>query len=101
MKTIRNSPETIKELRAYFGISEACDEKAICWTLIEAAFKSRANTAIIPLQDVLCLGSEARMNTPNTIGGRNWSWRLETGLLTAEIEEKLCRLSVMYDRNKE
>lgn len=98
-KTRKTNPETIDDLKAYFGISEKIDEKAICWTLVEAAFRSRANTAIIPIQDVLCLGSESRMNTPNTIGGNNWAWRLEEGLLTSEIEEKLAKLSILYGRN--
>lgn len=101
LKTRETGPEAIDELKAYFGISGTGDERVICRTLIEAAFRSRANTAIIPMQDVLCLGSESRMNTPNTIGGRNWAWRLEKGLLTAETEKRLSELSIRYDRNNQ
>ena len=51
------------------------------WRLIEQALSSRAALAMIPLQDVLELGSEGRMNTPGQQHG-NWSWRLEPGQLT-------------------
>jgi 4-alpha-glucanotransferase len=98
-KTRETNPGAIDELKRYFKISGEIGEKDICWILIENAIASRANTAIIPIQDVLCLGSEARMNTPNTIGGRNWAWRLEEGALTAELENKLANLSKLYKRN--
>lgn len=101
LKTRECDPKAIEELKKYFGISEAVEDKEICWLLIGAAMKSKANIAIIPLQDVLCLGSEARMNIPNTIGGRNWAWRYEADCLTDEVEKRLKALSVRYNRNKE
>jgi 4-alpha-glucanotransferase len=51
------------------------------WPLIELALSSRSALAIVPAQDVLGLGSEARMNRPGEVGG-NWAWRLEAGQLT-------------------
>ena len=51
------------------------------WPLIKRTFSSRSALAIVPVQDVLGLGSEARMNRPGEIEG-NWSWRLEPGQLT-------------------
>ena len=51
------------------------------WRLIDLAFGSRARLAIVPVQDVLGLGSEARLNTPGRAEG-NWRWRLERGQLT-------------------
>jgi 4-alpha-glucanotransferase len=51
------------------------------WELIELALSSRASLSMIPLQDVLELGSEARMNTPGEAEG-NWAWRLQPGQLT-------------------
>ena len=53
------------------------------WELIELALSSKAALAMIPLQDVLGLGNEARMNTPGQTSG-NWAWRLEPGQLTDE-----------------
>jgi 4-alpha-glucanotransferase len=58
------------------------------WGLIEIAYGSRANVAIVPAQDVLDLGSEARMNRPGTIHG-NWRWRLEKGQLRDEHAARL------------
>jgi 4-alpha-glucanotransferase len=54
------------------------DGREINWDLIRVAFQSVANTAIIPAQDILGLGSEARMNTPGT-GEGNWEWRFRKG----------------------
>jgi 4-alpha-glucanotransferase len=59
------------------------------WGLIELALGSPAQLALVPAQDVLGLGSEARMNTPGRAGG-NWSWRLAPGQLTDELAARLC-----------
>jgi 4-alpha-glucanotransferase len=58
------------------------------WRLLETALSSRAALAMIPAQDVLGLGSEARMNTPGRSEG-NWRWRLEPGQLTDELAARL------------
>jgi 4-alpha-glucanotransferase len=58
------------------------------WGLIELALGSRAALSIIPAQDILGLGSEARMNRPGEMHG-NWSWRLERGELTDELAARL------------
>jgi 4-alpha-glucanotransferase len=58
------------------------------WGLIEIALQSRPALAIIPAQDVLGLGTAARMNRPGETYG-NWSWRLERGQLTAELAARL------------
>ncbi|HEY6248809.1 MAG TPA: 4-alpha-glucanotransferase [Candidatus Angelobacter sp.] len=78
---------------AYIG--EAKD--GIHWAFIRAAFASVARLAIVPLQDVLGLGSESRMNTPSRFDG-NWGWRFERGALTQDLSEKLAALSVVSDR---
>jgi 4-alpha-glucanotransferase len=62
------------------------------WSLIEMAYESRAAVAIVPVQDVLGLGSEARMNTPGR-GEGNWSWRLDHGELTREHARRLRTLA--------
>jgi 4-alpha-glucanotransferase len=58
------------------------------WSIVELALGSRAALAIVPVQDILGLGSEARMNRPGEIGG-NWGWRLERGQLTLADAERL------------
>ncbi|HHX77645.1 MAG TPA: 4-alpha-glucanotransferase, partial [Firmicutes bacterium] len=67
----------------------------ICRYFIEMAFKSATIAAIIPLQDLLCLGEEGRMNIPGTVGGNNWRWRFRQGDLQ-EMEEKLYNLTQKY-----
>jgi 4-alpha-glucanotransferase len=69
----------------------------IPWGLIRAAYTSVAETAIVPVQDILGLGSEARMNTPGKEVD-NWSWRLHPAALTREHSEKLRQLGVITGR---
>jgi len=59
------------------------------WSLMGMALGSPAAVAITPVQDVLGLGSSARMNMPGTSGPHNWSWRLERGQLTDELAARL------------
>ena len=73
------------------------DAKEIHWDSIRAVLASVAQTAIIPLQDLLGLGSEARMNLPNSTEG-NWRWRYRRGALTDELAKKLRRLTELYGR---
>jgi 4-alpha-glucanotransferase len=58
------------------------------WSLVELALSSRARLAILPVQDLLGLGSEARLNTPGRAEG-NWSWRLPRGQLTPGLAARL------------
>jgi 4-alpha-glucanotransferase len=58
------------------------------WSLVELGLSSRARLAIVPAQDVLGLGSEARLNTPGRSKG-NWRWRLRRGQLTSELADRL------------
>lgn len=64
------------------------DPREPSWALIDLAWSSRAGVAITPAQDVLGLGSEARMNRPGTEGG-NWRWRLRRGQLTGRHAARL------------
>ena len=57
----------------------ACDDREAVWALIRAVMFSNADTAIIPMQDILELGGEARMNYPSTCNDRNWTWRMKEG----------------------
>jgi len=69
----------------------------INWIFIRTVLASVANTAMVPLQDVLGLGSEARMNLPGTVSG-NWRWRYKADSLTKEVRERLLALTHLYDR---
>jgi 4-alpha-glucanotransferase len=73
----------------YFG--RKIDVSEINWVMIEEVMKSVANTAIIPLQDILGAGAEARMNRPSTIQG-NWLWRVKPQELGADLSRRLAKL---------
>jgi len=64
------------------------DGTDIAWVMIRAVLESPAETAIIPAQDLLGLGSEARMNRPGVATG-NWGWRMSPGALTPELLQRL------------
>ncbi|MGB8581810.1 MAG: 4-alpha-glucanotransferase [Candidatus Sulfotelmatobacter sp.] len=72
-------------------------EDGIHWAFIRAALNSVADLALIPLQDVLGLGSEARMNTPSLDGG-NWKWRFAPEQLPPALTAKLAQLAELADR---
>ncbi|HSS21620.1 MAG TPA: 4-alpha-glucanotransferase [Pyrinomonadaceae bacterium] len=74
------------------------DGKEIHWDFMRAVLGSVANTAIVPLQDLLGLGTEARMNLPNSTTG-NWSWRFTSGALTDELAARLKELTELYGRS--
>lgn len=73
------------------------DGHDIVWDLIRLAFMSVASIAVVPLQDVLELGSEARMNVPGTASG-NWRWRVREDALTRERAHRLASLTEIYGR---
>ncbi|PYT01695.1 MAG: 4-alpha-glucanotransferase [Acidobacteria bacterium] len=73
------------------------DGSEINWDLIRSAWSSVADVAIAPLQDVLGLGNEARMNLPASTSG-NWQWRFTDGALSDEIADRLRELTEIYGR---
>ena len=74
------------------------DGHEINWDFIRLALSSVARTAVIPLQDILGLGSETRMNIPSRESG-NWGWRFRAEQLTPAIRRRLSRLTDVYGRN--
>lgn len=74
-----------------------CADDGVNWGLIRLAQSSVANLSVVPLQDVLGLGSEARLNTPSTHTG-NYHWRYAVDALKPEMAEKLARLAEVTDR---
>ncbi len=84
-------PDQLERLRRY----TRCDESNIAWEFIELAWRSGSGLAIVPLQDLLSLGSDARMNTPGTSGidSNNWRWKFVPGDLTREIQQRLAVLT--------
>lgn len=78
----------------YAGVASS---KEINWVLIKLAMSSSAVFSIVPMQDILGLGSEARMNRPGVAYG-NWSWRLKSKQITNRIIDRLYDLSKIYSR---
>lgn len=80
----------LRYIRADF--EETLGINAIC-----TAFASPASLVMVPMQDVLSLGKEGRINVPSTIGG-NWSWEMEEGMLTEALARKLATITKTYKR---
>ena len=78
----------------------ATDGWEMHWTLIRAALASVADTAIVPMQDVLGLDSEARMNLPGR-GDGNWAWRFTWDQITPQILARFRELVELYGRRRE
>ncbi len=89
------NPQERAAVRIYTGTS---GDQPIVWPLIRAAAESVADTCIFPLQDILSLGSEARMNTPAHTGD-NWSWRFTRGAIRKEHAEQLAAITELTDRD--
>jgi 4-alpha-glucanotransferase len=84
-----------RRLFRYLGREVPVEE--IHWALIRLAMMSVARWVILPMQDVLGLGAEARMNMPSVAHG-NWEWRLLPGQITASVSERLMEITETYGR---
>ncbi len=90
--------EEVKQEREYTLKYLGTDGEEIHWDFIRLALSSVGNWAVFPLQDVLGLGTEARMNLPGTSQG-NWEWRFTTDMLTPNIRSTLRELARIYERD--
>ncbi|XP_002978989.2 4-alpha-glucanotransferase DPE1, chloroplastic/amyloplastic [Selaginella moellendorffii] len=91
------SEEDKEKARSYLRLE---DEDAVSWELMRAAFSSVARTAIIPMQDVLSLDSDARMNTPAVKSG-NWAWRIGESSIFDELTEEGERIrGLLHEYNR-
>jgi 4-alpha-glucanotransferase len=88
--------EAKANLADYLGRRVPADE--LHWELIRLAMMSVADTAVIPMQDVLGLGAEARMNDPSKLEG-NWHWRLAENPVTSELTSRLREMTRIYGRS--
>lgn len=87
------SPAEKDYMRRYLG----CGGQDPAWDLIRLGMMSVADRSIVPMQDLLSLGSEARLNTPGRPSG-NWSWRFRREVLTQDLADRLGELAVLYGR---
>jgi 4-alpha-glucanotransferase len=92
-RTVQQIAQEHDFTQRYLGI----DGREIHWSMMRAALASVANTALVPMQDILGLGSEARMNLPGRPSG-NWRFRFTWEQLTPEIVQRLRDLTALYGR---
>ena len=90
------TPEIRERIAEYVG--HDVTSETVTSQLIQLAMNSVANTSIIPMQDLLGLGSEARMNTPGTTG-HNWKWRVLPEQITQELTDRLNSMTKEADRS--
>lgn len=89
--------EDIRKERAFALAYLNSDGREIHWDFVRALMASVANTVLVPAQDLLGLGNDARMNLPGKASG-NWRWRLREGALTKSHASRLRDLAKLYDR---
>jgi 4-alpha-glucanotransferase len=89
--------EEAEQTREYCLSYLDADAKEIHWSCIRAVLASVSRMAVIPMQDLLGLGSEARMNRPSSASG-NWDWRCPAGALTEELATRLRDMTELYGR---
>ena len=85
--------------REYMGCRHT-PKKEMHWEFIRLAMASPAKLAVIPVQDYLGLGAEARINEPSTLG-KNWKWRLLSGELNSDVLKQCRRMAKLYGRLQE
>lgn len=90
------APEDVAFAQKYMNNKNSTAEE-IPWDFIRLAMASVADLAIIPVQDYLGLGTEARINKPSTLG-YNWKWRLKPGQLQEDVLEKMYDMTKLYGR---
>jgi len=90
-----SAPETERDLCRRYLASSGAD---ISWDMIRAVWSSVAEIALAPMQDLLRLGTEARMNLPGKLGG-NWSWRMDADALNETLKSRLKEINYLYSRD--
>ena len=96
-KDSTRSAADIEKEHAYARRYLNTDGRGMHWTLIRAALASVADTVLVPMQDILGLGSAARMNLPGRQSG-NWQFRFSWSQLTPELTQRLRELNTLFDR---
>jgi 4-alpha-glucanotransferase len=95
------APENERDFARRYLACDPCESsdpsQGFPWSLVRAAWGSVAVFAIAPMQDLLSLGTEARMNFPSKLGG-NWSWRLRDHQLSPELQAQLREINYLYRR---
>lgn len=86
------------EMRKYAGEYMALPGKEPVWGVIRTAQASVSDLCVIPMQDYLNLGGEARMNFPGTLSDSNWTWRAKDGMISSALAERIRAMTALYGR---
>ncbi len=89
------APEALAYAKEYMLLSEA---EGLVWGTVRTAMASVSDLCITPMQDLLDLGAEARMNFPGTMTDKNWTWRAKAGMINADLARRLEALTRLYGR---
>lgn len=92
---LKNAPkESVRFAKEYMHLTK---EEGYNWGALRTAWSSVGDTCIIPIQDILGIGSEGRMNVPSTLG-TNWKWRTLPGQINAKLAGTLAKYMKLYGR---
>jgi 4-alpha-glucanotransferase len=89
------SEDAVAYATEYMALSE---QEGLVWGVIRTAMSSVSDLCVIPMQDLLNLGAEARMNFPGTMTGANWTWRALDGFTGKCLAERICNMTRLYGR---
>ena len=95
MGWMKTAPKaSVKFAKEYLNLTK---EEGYNWGMMRGAWGSVADTAIVTMQDIIGAGSEARMNTPSTLGG-NWEWRATSDQIDNKLAKRVYKYMEMYGR---
>ncbi len=87
--------DAVEYAKEYMSLT---DSEGLVWGVIRTAMSSVSRQCIIPMQDYLNLGGEARMNFPGTMADSNWTWRAKDGIMTGRLAARIRKLTQLYGR---
>ena len=85
----------VEYAKEYMHLTE---DEGLVWGTIRTAMSSVSNMCIVPIQDYLDLGGEARMNFPGTLSDSNWTWRAKDGVINDDLAKRIYSLTKLYGR---
>ena len=89
------APETVEYATEYMNLTK---KEGLVWGMIRTAFASVSDYCVIPMQDLLDLGAEARMNFPGTLSDSNWTWRGSKTMTSKQLAKRLLTMTKLYGR---
>ena len=89
------APEAVEYATEYMNLSE---KEGLVWGVIRTAFASVSDCCMVPMQDLLNLGADARMNFPGTLSDSNWTWRAKDDIMSSVLAKRLLVMTKLYGR---